>query len=289
MAAKQERKFELVKELGSGSEGTTHLLKSPSGRTLIVRKTASKFMMDGKLPREVKILKEKLDPHPRIPVLLQYGIETDWLSRRENLLLYFEYCSGGDLSRYEGGGTDESFLWHVFEQVAEALAYLHHGYIGDAPDGRWPRGRWQQVVHRDIKPSNIFLKQPRTPQNPFPDVVLGDFGYATLDPISDTGGCIPFQPPETPRTTAAADVWALGATVHKMAHGRPPVDNPPPGWRGGWREWVMEKDAWRPQPLKRTYSKLLNACMVDCMQHDVKDRATSLVVFKGLRGHRLRQ
>ena len=283
----QLSRWERVRRIGQGSEGTCHLLQSKDTGKYLVRKMVTTFRMDGDLPREVKILRDKLDPHRHIVYLFDWAFEVDD-NRHRSLSLLFEYYSGGDLSRYGSGGTEESFLWHVFRQMAEALAYLHHGYILNAPRGSWPPSRWQRVVHRDIKPDNIFLRKPRTLEDPYPDVVLGDFGFATLDPQTQSGGSILFQPPEFPDNSEFSDVWALGGTIHAMAHGRPPIDGIPHCYSGTQTDWYREKMARNPQALSKEYSRELNKNMMACLEIETDDRESSFDLFHRLRKDRRR-
>jgi len=274
---------EVIKEIGKGHQGTTHLCRTDNTGELLVRKTAHKFNMVDDIPLEVKILKDTLGKHPRIINMKGYKLKVDrGITPRANLVMFFNYCSGGDLSRYESGKTKEQFLWHVFLQMAEALAYLHYGYKQNAPEKNRLPNNWQPVIHRDLKPDNMFLGNPCTSDNPYPDVVLGDFGFATLKPIREVGGALAYLPPEF-EASKAGDVWSLGATIHKMAHGRAPVDDMPRNWPGGVYDWMERYEARNPRPLSRTYSSLLNRTMMACLKMDPRDRISSLKLFKSLR------
>jgi serine/threonine protein kinase len=82
------------------------------------------------------------------------------------------------------------------------------------------------VLHRDLKPANVLI----TAQD---RAVLTDFGIASVagDPsLTQTGvvlGTPSYLAPERARgesTTAAADLWSLGATLYAAANGRGPFD-----------------------------------------------------------------
>jgi serine/threonine protein kinase len=108
----------------------------------------------------------------------------------------------------------------IARKVLSALAYAHAA----------------GVRHGDVRPANVLLGHDGR-------VLLADFGIAALatepafsrdtmerspahgDPASATRGVTAFLAPERANggpPTATADIWALGATLHMAATGKPP-------------------------------------------------------------------
>lgn len=124
------------------------------------------------------------------------------------------------------------FIWHVAEQLGEALVYLHLGRPRgtSGPDACTPLPTWRPIYHRDISDSNIFLHYPTTAQSElemlraraFPQIVLGDWGEAALcgdDPALLQGGMPPASS-ISPQLREWTDVHQFGCILRLlcMAH-----------------------------------------------------------------------
>lgn len=128
-------------------------------------------------------------------------------------MLVMEFCSGGSLEgTYETGPLPMPKVKRIARDACFGLAALH------------ARG----MLHRDIKPGNMLLdKRGRTK--------LGDFGLATdaliLGYASQKGYLdhVAKEVIDGKGTSVRSDIWALGMTLYRLAHGHQwYLSNPPP-------------------------------------------------------------
>ena len=133
--------------------------------------------------------------------------------------LAMEFVDGVDALRAVTLSGDERVMpegiaLHVISEVAHALAYIH--------DVKDEHGEPLGIVHRDVSPQNILLSWDG-------DVKLSDFGIALCMQREEqtaegvVKGKLPYMAPEQAlgeRVNAAADVYALGATLATLLGGR---------------------------------------------------------------------
>ena len=135
----------------------------------------------------------------------------------ENGTVYYSmpYMSGGSLQNYvaSNGQLAENTAMHYIRQIARALKYMHEE---------------EHICHYDVKPSNILLDDKG-------NAILIDFGISknydssghetSTTPIGLSEGYAPIEQYQqnVDEFSPASDVYALGATLYFLLHGRKPV------------------------------------------------------------------
>jgi serine/threonine-protein kinase len=122
----------------------------------------------------------------------------------ESVLICMAFCAGGSLQEpYERGAMPISSVRKIGTDVVLGLAALHS----------------RQLIHRDIKPANILLDTRG-------NAMIGDFGLVTDDIVfgyaSDAGyyDHLAYEVWQGKGTSVRSDVWALGATLFRLLHGK---------------------------------------------------------------------
>jgi serine/threonine protein kinase len=234
--------YELLRELGRGSQGVVHLARHRGTRRLVALK---QFLVSGTvdetarfaLHRELESIRA-LD-HPHI-VSFHGRVHLD-----EQFWFACEYCPGGSLERpaaRHGGRMPPGQALPIVHQVLAALAYAHEVPLPGPPRRDGTTAPVRGLVHRDVKPANILLADPETAGSASapPTVKLADFGLAKafqqagLSGHTRTGalgGTIPFtaraQLVDFKYAGPEVDVWAAAACLYWMLTGATPRDFPP--------------------------------------------------------------
>ncbi len=290
-SSKVSESYEQMKKIGQGGEGTVWIVKRKRDKKVMVRKEQRSYRMYMDTPMEKIIFEKFLADNPP-PSIIEFD-HCNYIHANRTLVLYFEHCQGGDLHDYLPGAGDkapERFLWQCFTQLAEAIAFLHWGYNRRAKNPDEPPRTWCRIIHRDIKPENVFLRYKLTSKYPDPELVLADFGLATVNAETYDCGTWEWQGPETPLLTKEGDVWSVGAIIHALAHGRGPVPDPPRDWPSGKdneRRWYKDpRNRW-PKQLSTAYSSALNRNMMRCLKQNPRKRCDAVELAESLRmeGH----
>ncbi|KAL9124991.1 MAG: hypothetical protein Q9217_005746 [Psora testacea] len=269
-----------LRRIGEGGNGKCYLVRRNRDQKLLVHKVDKH---SASTEKERYFLRRILPRHRRI-VKLEHEADSPAGGG-----LFYEYCPGGDLGalidsfREKRRYFPEVFIWHVFHKLAEALAFIHYGYLKSHPSER-PL-KWREVVHRDVKPQNIFLRAAYSDNEPFVSIVLGDFGSATVHHKSACYTTLKYQPPELPTWTAKGDVWGMGAVIHSLIHYQPPFKSPRTSElisHGDFEGWAMSPKSHRPREVPMRYSAALDKDLMDTLALDARRRRTSLELCQSL-------
>ena len=198
-------KYELISELGTGSQSTVYLGKNPQGIEVAIK--ISKRIDDHAVERiqnEQTILSQ-ID-HPNLLRILDSGFIEN------SSYMVMEYFNGIPFKDYMGNHAelDLKAKIRLMIKIAKTVGEIHrHGY-----------------VHRDIKPTNILINQRSE------EIRLTDFGIvqlpeSTLTRTFSIVGTPAYLSPEgfqNPRVTPASDIYSLGAIAYEFFLGEPLFD-----------------------------------------------------------------
>ncbi|MFI6642018.1 serine/threonine-protein kinase [Streptomyces sp. NPDC050504] len=199
---RQLGRYRMLGRLGSGGMGRVYLARAADGKLLAVKT----LLADGvasdvdrrRFAREVAVARRVESVFTARVRDADPEAERPWMA-----IDYIPAPSLSELVRTAGVLPASAVRW-VAAGTSEALVTLHTAGI----------------VHRDVKPQNILL--------PLAGPRLIDFGISHATDITRTSltlGTIAFTSPEQAcgnPSTAASDVYSLGATLFHLAVGRPP-------------------------------------------------------------------
>ena len=272
----QGGKYRIERVLGQGGFGITYLSEQvPLGRKVAIKEF---FMKDfcsrdemiqtmstqstgsSRLVEQYKkkFIKEARNlarlNHPHIISVIDVFEEND------TVYYVMPYLSGGSLQDYvkAHGILSESQAMKYIKQIASALKYMHEE---------------QHICHYDVKPANILLDNKD-------NAVLIDFGISknydasghetTTTPVGMSEGYAPIEQYQqnVEEFSPVSDVYALGATLYFLLHGKRPVSAV---HRASGTELLMSKH------LSQGVKDIINASM----KVSKRERANSVDVFMG--------
>lgn len=248
--------------LGTGAYGVVYSAWDHYTQTWYAVKALSKTNANGspldRRQREFQSREIQLhyaaSAHPNIVSMLKIVDDPDCT------YVILEYCPEGDLfsnitekGRYV---SNDALVQRAFMQILDATEHCHR--LG--------------IYHRDLKPENILVS------NSGQDVLLADFGLATMEPESDDHGCGStfYMSPECLDQTskkpsyrcAPNDIWSLGVILVNLTCGRNP-----------WKQASIEDSTYRAFTRNRNFLKTilplsdeLNDILVRIFERNPEDR-----------------
>lgn len=195
------------KRIGKGHFGEVFLGDDQVHGTVAVKRMVKEPSESGShwAARKAGLLQEaqhlKQATHPNV-VQVFHLVEGDG---GDSIYYVMQYCDGGSLqAQYEAGPMNLATLRTKSTQVSNGLQSLHN------------RG----MLHRDIKPGNLLNGGDGVAR-------LGDFGLVTDELIFGYASRPDYMysdhiAPEVHvgnPTSIKTDIWALGMTIYRLAHG----------------------------------------------------------------------
>lgn len=255
MPAALPPEFTQVKLIGQGGMGSVY--RAQRGAQTVAVKVLTAFrdtQHRQRFEREARALAQ-VDSHPHIVRIHNLKLDT------HNPYFVLEYIDGPSLSEFLESGASLSLedSLTLIHKMADALAFIHA----------------QGFVHRDVKPSNILLR--KTTLEP----VLSDFGLVhgqTMDSLTVTGDVIGtpgYMAPEQvagDKSTAAADVWALGCILYELCTGSQAFES------SGTQALLLKIAAAtpiRPSRLDASFPKELETLILSMIAKDPAARPTA--------------
>jgi len=270
----QGGKYRIERVLGQGGFGITYLAAQTSLQRLVAIK---EFFMKDYCNRDevtrtvstpstgsnklVELYKKKFIKEARNLARLNHPNIVSVIDVfEENGTVYYvmPYLAGGSLQDYvkAHGTLSETMAMKFVKQIANALKYMHIE---------------EHICHYDVKPANILLDDKG-------NAVLIDFGISknydtaghetTMTPVGLSEGYAPIEQYQqnVEEFSPVSDVYALGATLYFLLHGKRPVSAV---YRASGTALIMSKQ------LSQGIKDIINASM----KISKRERAKNVDVF----------
>lgn len=233
-----------MKDFCSRDKATQMMLTSSAGSSKQVEQYRKKFIKEARNLARLN--------HPNIISVIDVF--------EENGTVYYAmpYLVGGSLLDYvkTHGTLSETMAMKYVRQIAGALKYMHEE---------------EHICHYDVKPANILIDDKD-------NAVLIDFGISknydsaghetTTTPVGMSEGYAPIEQYQqnVEEFSPVSDVYALGATLYFLLHGKRPVSAV---YRASGTALIMSKQ------LSQGIKEIINASM----KISKRERAKSMNVF----------
>lgn len=190
-----------MKEFCSRDEATLSMQTPSTGNNKQLEQYKRKFIKEARNLARLN--------HPNIISVIEVFEEND------TVYYVMPYLSGGSLLVYvkEHGTLSETEAMRYIKQIASALKYMHDD---------------MHICHYDVKPANILLDGKG-------NAILIDFGISknydargletSITPVGMSEGYAPIEQYQqnVEQFSPVCDVYALGATLYFLLHGKRPV------------------------------------------------------------------
>lgn len=254
----QYGRYQIKKQLGSGTMGVVYLAHDPR----IDRLVALKVLRPDRVVSEEfvqRFLKEARAigrlAHPNIVVVYDVGRD------HGTIYIAMEYLEGHTFNTVIKSGRPDYATWaRIGVQLANTLAYAHENGI----------------IHRDIKPSNIiFTKDDR--------IKLTDFGIARIEDIEatlqtqvgDILGTPAYMSPEQVAgrpVDGRSDLFSLGVVLYEWLLGVRPFSGKN---MGAIFSAISNQPPPTPREIAPDLPKSLAEFLLKCLQKPLPDRYQS--------------
>ncbi|KAF8468583.1 kinase-like domain-containing protein [Russula ochroleuca] len=202
--------YQIGEELGEGTYSIVQEAVCNKTGKHYACKVIDRELMEGRefmVEYEISALKRLSGGHRNVVTLYDY-VETS-----DNLYLFFDLCSGGELFDRicTKGHYHELDAAKLVRTIMKAVQHIHNG----------------GVVHRDLKPENLLFRTPAEDA----DIMIADFGLSRVmeedgSPLlTDVNGTTSYMAPEIFKKTGhgkPVDIWAIGAITYYLLVGFTP-------------------------------------------------------------------
>ncbi|QSZ30167.1 hypothetical protein DSL72_004687 [Monilinia vaccinii-corymbosi] len=234
--AAARRQYELKLQVVDGKdqwewEQATDPSLSPSSQDSVTSPTqVESGSLDAKRHNEIKIyLRYIKRGHDTIK-----GLEAFHQYRHGDKLIvaqYFGICDAGNVKQLRmdyksyDSKPPEMFLWKMYYQLIDALAFLHNDHPKYQQDPLHMNRK--SILHPELGAENVYLAWPanQSPDTCYPDLRLGDFaksllvspGEGVMQPNTSLSTNPKYTPPEMNFISAKSDVWRAGSIIFSLA------------------------------------------------------------------------
>ncbi len=207
MEIKKIDRYEILRLLGRGGQGTVYLVRDPLTEHQIALKLLTPMMNDRgaaiRFHREFQAISRL--SHPGVMTVYEQGLHHD------QPFYTMEYIQGCDLKAYRDTHPGWDHICYRMSLAADALAYVHRN----------------NFIHRDLKPGNILMTPDGQPK-------LMDFGL--VKPVNATTvltmsqnlmGTLHYISPEQFRCDEIdfrSDLYSFGVILYELLTGKLPFE-----------------------------------------------------------------